>query len=95
MKISELSINSYASISGKVISKSPIREIVTKFGKRTGFAEIIIEDDSGKIRVPLFGENAFKIDIGYTVDIENAYITTFNGMLNASINKDTKIRYRR
>ena len=62
----------------------------TKFG-RTKVANATIEDDSGNIKLVLWGEEVDKCKQGDKIKIENGYIKEWNGEMQVSIGKFGKL----
>ena len=91
MKIAEINMNSRGvTITAKVESKSEIRNVNTKFGQNQ-VADAVIEDDSGTIKLVLWGDEIDKIKIGDRVKVENGFVKEWNGELQLSIGKFGKM----
>ena len=91
MKIAEINMNSRGvTITAKVESKSEVRNVNTKFGQNT-VADAVIEDDSGNIKLVLWGEEIDKIKVGDRVKIENGFVKEWNGELQLSVGKFGKM----
>ncbi len=91
MKIAELNNNSRKiNITATVTEKEEPRDVNTRFGK-TRVAEAIIEDDSGNMKLVLWGDEIDGVKIGDKVKIENGYIKEWNGELQLSVGKYGKM----
>ncbi len=91
MKIAEINMNSRGvTITAKVESKSEIRSVNTKFGQNK-VADCVIEDDSGNIKLVLWGDEIDKIKVGDRVKIENGFVKEWNGELQLSVGKFGKM----
>jgi len=77
-------------IQGKVTEKPEPRQLTTRFGK-TQLSNATIEDDSGSIALPLWGEDADKVQEGVMVKIENGYVSSYNGSLQLNVGKYGKL----
>ncbi len=91
MKIAELNSNSRKiNIMATVTEKEEPREVNTRFG-RTRVAEAILEDDSGNIKLVLWGDEIDGVKIGDKVKIENGFIKEWNGEIQLSVGKYGKM----
>ena len=91
MKISEITNSSKRiDLEAVVKEKEEAKEITTRYGK-TMIANAILEDDSGTIKLVLWGENATKINEGDKIKIENGFTSTFKGELQLQIGRYGKI----
>ena len=75
---------------GKVVGVSDPREVRTKFGK-TFVMSATLEDDSGKISITFWGDDALKIKEGMMIKIENGYVKSWNGIPQLSVGKFGKL----
>ncbi len=91
MTIAELNSNSRKiNITATVTEKEEPREVTTRYGK-TRVSEATIEDDSGNIKLVLWGDEIDGIKIGDKVKIENGFIKEWNGEMQLSAGKYGKI----
>ena len=74
-------------VKGKIVDKAEIRTVNTKYGERK-VCEAYLEDDSGRIKVVIWGEDAEKVKDGLTFSIEGGYTTTFRN--EVQLNKGRK-----
>lgn len=92
MKISELKAGMRnLSVTGKVDSVGEPRTVNLKAGGTTTVADAVISDDSGNIKLALWGDDINKIRPGDRVTIENGYINTFKGENSISVGKFGKM----
>lgn len=90
-KISELRANQgNVNVEGNVIEKGELRSF-TKFGKELKLANAILEDDSGKIKLTLWNDDAVRIKEGDMVKISNGYVSEFQGEKQLTSGKFGKI----
>ncbi len=82
-KIGELEPRSRSlNLTAKVISKTPIREIVSRMdGSTHRVAEALVGDSTGSILMTLWDDNIDKIAEGTTLKISNAYVSLFRGSM--------------
>ncbi len=91
MKISELSSSSKkVNITAVVAEKEEPRDVNTRFGQNR-VCNATLEDDSGNIKLVLWGDEVDSIKIGDKVKIENGYIKEWNGEIQLSVGKYGKI----
>jgi replication factor A1 len=92
MKISELKAGMRnVSVTGKVDSVGEPRTVNLKAGGTNDVADAIISDESGSIKLSLWGEDINKVRAGDRVSIENGYINTFKGENSINIGKFGKL----
>ena len=91
MNIAELNSNSRKiNITATVTEKEEPRDVTTRYGK-TRVSEATIEDDSGNIKLVLWGDEIDGIKIGDKVKIENGFIKEWNGEMQLSAGKYGKV----
>lgn len=92
MKISELKAGMRnVSVTGKVDSVGEPRTVNLKAGGTNNVADAVISDESGTIKLSLWGDDINKIRAGDRVSIENGYINTFKGENSLAIGKFGKL----
>jgi replication factor A1 len=92
MKISELKAGMRnVSITGKIDSVGEPRTVNLKAGGTNDVADAIISDESGSIKLSLWGDDINKVRAGDRVSIENGYINTFKGENSINIGKFGKL----
>ena len=75
------------SVTGKVDSVGEPRTVNLKAGGTNTVADARISDETGSIKLSLWGDDINKIQPGDTVSIENGYINTFKGEDSINIGK--------
>jgi replication factor A1 len=92
MKISELKAGMRnVSVTGKIDSVGEPRTVNLKAGGTTTVADAIISDESGSIKLSLWGDDSSKVQAGDKVSVENGYINTFKGENSLSVGKFGKL----
>lgn len=92
MKISELKAGMRnVSVTGKVDSVGEPRTVNLKAGGTNNVADAIITDESGSIKLSLWGDDINKVQTGDRISIENGYINTFKGENSVNIGKFGKL----
>jgi replication factor A1 len=93
MKINELkSAMSNVAIKAKVSELKEPREVMTKFGNSINLTEATLEDDSGTIKLTLWGDQANGIEEGSEVEINGGFIKEFRDELQLTIGKRGSIK---
>jgi len=92
MNISELKTGMRnVSVTGKIDSVGEPRTVNLKSGGTNTVADATISDESGTIKLSLWGEDINKIQAGDRISIENGYINTFKGENSISVGKFGKL----
>jgi replication factor A1 len=92
MKISELKAGMRnVSVTAKVDSVGQPRTVNLKAGGTNTVADAVISDDSGSIKLSLWGDDINKIQAGDKISVENGYINTFKGENSISVGKFGKL----
>ena len=93
MKISELEAGMRnVSITGKIDSVGEPRTVNLKAGGTNTVADAIISDESGSIKLSLWGEEINNVQPGDRVSLENGYINTFRGENSLNVGKFGKLK---
>lgn len=87
-KIKDLTPSSRrVNVLGKVVSVSEPKEIQTRFGEAKSVTEVVLADDTGKIILSLWGDQAHQAADGKTVYIDNGYISLVRGHMRLNVGK--------
>jgi replication factor A1 len=93
MEISELKAGMRnVSITGKIDSVGEPRTVNLKAGGTNTVADAIISDESGSIKLSLWGEEINNVQPGDRVSVENGYINTFKGENSLNVGKFGKLK---
>jgi replication factor A1 len=93
MEISELKAGMRnVSITGKIDSVGEPRTVNLKAGGTNTVADAIISDESGSIKLSLWGEEINNVQPGDRVSVENGYINTFMGENSLNVGKFGKLK---
>jgi replication factor A1 len=93
MKISELKAGMRnVSVVGKIESMGQPRTVNLKSGGTSNVADAVISDESGSIKLSLWGDDISKVQAGDKVSVENGYINTFKGENSLSVGKFGKLK---
>src|SRR5690554_4179213 len=92
MKISDLKAGMRnVSVVAKVESIGEPRTVNLKAGGTNTVADAIISDETGSIKLSLWGDDINKVQPGDRLSIENGYINTFKGENSISVGKFGKM----
>ncbi len=87
-KIKELTPESRrVNVLAKVVEIGEPKEINTRFGETKSVTEVVIGDETGKIRLSLWGEQAANVKDGSTLHIDNGYISLVRGQMRLNVGK--------
>ena len=88
MNISELKAGMRnVSIIGRIESVGEPRTVNLRTGGTNTVADAIISDETGSIKLSLWGDDVNKVQPGDKVSIENGYINTFKGENSINVGK--------
>jgi replication factor A1 len=77
-------------VAAKVMEKSEPREVTTGHGPTaTCYAEIA--DETGRIKLSLWGEQCSVVREGDNIEVENGYISSYKGELQLNVGKYGKL----
>ncbi|MCD6403231.1 MAG: DNA-binding protein [Candidatus Aenigmarchaeota archaeon] len=80
MKIKDLRIGQNVDyLRAKVIDKEEKRQVMSKFGRALSVANVLLEDETGNIKLTLWGKDIDRVKEGDTVEIKDAYVKEFRG----------------
>lgn len=92
MKISELKAGMRnVSVVAKVDSVGQPRTVNLKAGGTNTVADAVISDETGSIKLSLWGDDINKLATGDKISVENGYINTFKGENSISVGKFGKL----
>ncbi|MCL4328044.1 MAG: single-stranded DNA-binding protein [Candidatus Thermoplasmatota archaeon] len=87
-KIKELTPSSRrVNVLGKVVTVGEKRNITTRFGEEKSVTEVILGDETGKVTLSLWGEQANVAENGKTLFIDNGYISLVRGHMRLNVGK--------
>lgn len=92
MKIAELrSGMRRVDIEASVVSVSEPRTVNKRDGGTARVADVVVQDDSGQIKLSLWEEQIDMVKAGSKIKIENGYTTSFRGENQLSVGKYGKL----
>jgi len=79
---------SHVNITVKVLSASESKQVVTSAGVDHEILELEVGDKSGTIKLVLWDEKIIPdLKTGYTVKIENGFVTSFKGVWRINVGR--------
>ena len=78
-------------LKARVVEKSIIRRVYSRFGGSDSLSIATISDDTGSIELPLWNAQIDMVSVGDTVRIENGRVRTFRGTLQVNVGKKSKL----
>ncbi|MHB1908920.1 MAG: OB-fold nucleic acid binding domain-containing protein [Nitrososphaerales archaeon] len=92
MKIADLkNEQSKVDVEGEIVEKGESRSVNLRAGGQSDVADCTIKDDSGSIKLTLWGDQINSVDVGDKVRIENGYTKAFRGEMQLNIGKYGKL----
>jgi replication factor A1 len=93
MKINELKpdMNS-VNIKAKITELKEPREIMTKFGTATTLTEAVLEDETGTVKLTLWGKQADGLENDQEVEINDGFTKEFREELQLGVGKRGSIK---
>ena len=80
------------SIEAKVVEKSEVREVKSKFKDETyRIVDAVVADETGSIKLTLWNDQINMVNVGDNIKIENGYITSFKGEIQLNVGKFGKL----
>ena len=73
-------------VQGTIEEKGEARTVNTKYGE-TQVCDSYLVDESGRIKLTLWGEDIEKVKNGDTVSVQGAYTTTFRNEVQLNVPK--------
>jgi replication factor A1 len=75
-------------VEGKVIEKTDTREVRSRYKDETyNVANVIIEDETGTIKLTLWNEQIDQVKVNDKVKVENGYVTSFRGEIQLNVGR--------
>jgi replication factor A1 len=91
MKIKDISSpTGNVELVGKIVEIGEERQVMTKYGRRR-VADAVLEDDTGRIKMTLWGEQIDSVKEGDKVEISGGFVTEFRDELQLNVPRRGKI----
>ncbi|AWR96673.1 single-stranded DNA-binding protein [Acidianus sulfidivorans JP7] len=77
-------------VSGRVLQVGEQKVVQTRNGQRT-IREVILGDDTGRVKLTLWGNQGDNIKEGQVIKVENGWTTAFKGQVQLNAGSKSKI----
>uniref|UniRef100_A0A7J3QF20 Single-stranded DNA-binding protein n=1 Tax=Ignisphaera aggregans TaxID=334771 RepID=A0A7J3QF20_9CREN len=74
----------------RILESYGVRTIDTKAGTRT-LGEYMVGDDTGKVKLVVWGSKAASLNVGEAIELKNAWVTVFKGEVQLNAGKNSNI----
>ncbi|MFH1786189.1 MAG: OB-fold nucleic acid binding domain-containing protein [archaeon] len=74
-------------LSAKVVELGQVRNVNTRFGPNK-VSDAIIEDDTGKVKLTLWGNDIEKIKVGDKLKLTGGYVKSWQGELQVGVTRN-------
>ena len=93
IKISDLKPGmSGVGLIGKIVEVNEPREVMTRYGSVVTVTNAIMEDESGSVKLVLWGKQSEGITVGKKIEAINGYVKEYHGELQFGIGRDGSMR---
>ena len=93
MKIEELKSGmNNVNLRAKIVDISEPREVMTKFGTSTVLSVATVEDETGTIKLTLWGNDSNGIEEGKDVEINGGFVKEFRDELQLNVGRKGTIK---
>ena len=76
----------------EVASMEDPREVSTKFGTRVTLINTKVKDESGEMKLTLWGDQGNGVEVGKKLEIANGFVKEFRGELQLGVSKKGTIK---
>jgi len=93
MKIEELKAGmTNVNLKAKIAELKEPREVMTKFGTSITITEAILEDDSGSVKLALWGKQSEGIEEGSEIEVTGGFTKEFRDELQLGLGRGGSIK---
>ncbi len=78
-------------VKGRVLEVGEPRDVETRSGLRT-LSEAVIGDETGRIKLTLWGEHAGSLSVGQVIEVQNGFTTAFRGKVQLNVGQRGAIK---
>ena len=93
MKIKELQSGmKRIDLEADVVEKANPRQVQSRTsGETFNVADVVVQDETGTIKLTLWNEQIDQVNVGNKIKIENGYVTSFKGEIQLNVGKFGKL----
>jgi replication factor A1 len=79
-------------VEADVVDKGNPRQVQSRMsGETFNVADVVVQDETGNIKLTLWNEQIDQVNVGDKIKIENGYITSFKGEIQLNVGKYGKL----
>ncbi len=71
----------------KVVTVGEAKQIQTRYGEQKSVTEAVLGDETGKVTMSLWNEQASQVSNGDSIVVENAYVSFVRGHMRLNVGK--------
>jgi replication factor A1 len=71
----------------KVLNVGEAKQIQTRYGEQKSVTEAVLGDETGKVTMSLWNEQASQVETGDSVVVENGYVSFVRGHMRLNVGK--------
>jgi len=74
-------------VTAKIIEIQPTKPVITRWGSESYVTNVMIEDETGSIKLSLWNKQIDKVRVGDEVELTNCYVSRFAGQLQLRLKR--------
>ncbi len=78
-------------VKGRVLEVGEPRDVETRSGLRT-LSEAVIGDETGRVKLTLWGDHAGSLSVGQVIEVQNGFTTAFRGKVQLNVGQRGAIK---
>jgi replication factor A1 len=79
-------------VEADVVDKGNPRQVQSRMsGETFNVADVVVQDETGNIKLTLWNEQIDQVNVGDKIKIENGYVTSFKGEIQLNVGKYGKL----
>ncbi len=79
-------------VEADVVDKGNTRQVQSRMsGETFNVADVVVQDETGNIKLTLWNEQIDQVNVGDRIKIENGYVTSFKGEIQLNVGKYGKL----
>ncbi len=76
----------------KVLNVGEPKQIQTRYGEQKSVTEAVLGDETGKVTMSLWNEQANQVEVGDSIVVENGYVSLVRGHMRLNVGKYGSIK---
>lgn len=78
-------------VEGEVVEKGDVRTVNLRAGGQSNVCDCTVRDETGSIKLSLWGDQINSVDVGDKIRVENGYTKAFRGEVQLNIGRYGKL----